>query len=166
MTSKSVLKICEEIFVWKKRQRLNRWTTPMPEGSRSTLCTHGKGLPVITANHNWLSTRATDCHSKLFFIIISGVVKVLQDPPWWTMKKNCERRLGRDLNSAEKKNIVQFTFFSISYNSFVTSCCYNWWAPTQGIWGTRMFAKLTLNRGKKLIIMILHYTKRFSTGWV
>lgn len=32
---------------------------------------------VIASNHNRLSTGATDRYSKLFFIIIPGVVKVL-----------------------------------------------------------------------------------------
>ena len=41
------------------------------------------------------------------------------------------------------------TFFSICDNSFVTTSSNNWWAPTQGIWGTRMLTQLTLQKSNK-----------------
>ena len=41
------------------------------------------------------------------------------------------------------------TFFSICDDSFVTTSSNNWWAPTQGIWGTRMLTQLTLQKSNK-----------------
>ena len=74
-------------------------------------------IPIKTSNYNGLTTWTTHGHSKLMFIIISAVIKVLKATP----------------------------FSSIGYDTFITTGCHNGILGVgKGIWRTWMSADLAL----------------------
>ena len=68
----------------------------------------------------------------------------------WHNKIKCKRKIPCYDHHIHSSILLKlFTFFSICDNSFVTTSSNNWWAPTQGIWGTRMLTQLTLQKSNK-----------------